>query len=195
MKYTIALITIFAGLSGCSEEPPEEFDRIVLSTFLSVTWTSECVIDDTTGTDSYIPTLVFATDGGILYNSGTGTSSNVYYFEDTTCTVNEAYPVPDIQESNTFSYTLGNNVIVDGLVEGITEATEIDTTTNTSEGLITFGVAEYDIFAIKDKYTLYFGNKADLNNGTTIEFRPTQLTEDIIYTRQQNDLKKCMNNE
>ena len=33
MKYIIALITIFAGLTGCSEEPPEEFNRIVLSTF------------------------------------------------------------------------------------------------------------------------------------------------------------------
>ena len=180
MKYIIALITIFAGLTGCSEEPPEEFNRIVLSTFLRVTWTSECVVD---GADSYISTLVFTSDGGILYNSGTGTSSNSYYLEDTTCTVNETFPVPDIRDSNTFSYTLGNNIIVDGSVAEITEATEIDTTTNTSGGLITFGVADYDILAIKDKYTLYFGNKADPNNGTTIELRPRQLSESVIYTR------------
>ena len=183
MKYIIALITIFAGLSGCSEEPPEEFDRIVLSAFLSVTWTAECVIDDTTGTDSYIPTLVFATDGGVLFNSGTGTSSNSYYLEDTTCTVNDANPIPVIRDSNTFSYTLVNNVIVDGSVAEITEATEIDTTTNTSGGLIPFGVAEFDIFAIKDKFTLYFGNKTDPDNGTTIELRPTQLSDSFIYTR------------
>ncbi len=180
MKYIIALITIFAGLSGCSEEPPEEFNRIVLSTFLSVTWTSGCVVD---GADSYIPTLVFTTDGGSLYNSGTGTSSNSYYFEDTTCTITETFPVPDISDSNTFSYTLGNNVIVDGSVAEITEATEIDTTTNTSGGLIPFGVADYDIFAIKDKFTLYFGNKAELNDGTIIELRPTQLSDSVIYTR------------
>ena len=184
MKYIIALITIVAGLSGCSEEPPEEFDRIVLSTFLSVIWTSECVID-VNDTDSYIPTLAFKTDGGVLFNSGTGTSSNSYYLEDTTCTVNEANPIPVIRDSNTFSYTLGNNVIVDGSVVEITEATEIDTTTNTSGGLIPFGVAEFDIFAIKDKVTLYFGNKADLDSGITIESRPTQLTADptVIYTR------------
>ena len=183
MKYIIALITIFASLTGCSEEPPEEFDLIVLSTFLSVTWTSECKID-INGVDSYIPTLVFVTDGGALYNSGTGTSSNRYYLEDTTCTVNEAFPVPEIRESNTFSYTLGNNVTVDGSAEEITEATEINTTTNTSGGLIPFGVADYDIFAIKDKFTLYFGDKAELSDGTTNELRPTQLTaETFIYTR------------
>lgn len=180
MKYIIALITIFTGLSGCSEDPPEEFNRIVISTFLSATWTSECVIVDT---DSYIPTLVFTTNGGALYNSGTGTSSKVYYLDDITCTVNAAFPVPEIRDLNTFSYTLGNNVIVDGLIAEITEATEIDTTTNTSEGLIPFGVADFDIFAIKDKFTLYFGDKAELNVGTTIELRPTQLTDSVIYTR------------
>ena len=188
MKYTIALITIFANLTGCSEEPPEEFDRIVLSAFLNVTWTSECVVD-INGTDSYIPTLAFTSDGGVLYNSGTGTSSNSYYVEDTTCTVTDAFPVPEIRDSNTFSYTLGKNVIVDGSVAEITDATEIDTTTNTSGGLIPFGVAEFDIFAIKDKVTLYFGNKADLDSGTTIELRPTQLSDSFIYTRQQNGLK------
>ena len=188
MKYTIALITIFANLTGCSEEPPEEFDRIVLSAFLNVTWTSECVVD-INGTDSYIPTLAFTSDGGVLYNSGTGTSSNSYYVEDTTCAVTEAFPVPEIRDSNTFSYTLGKNVIVDGSVAEITDATEIDTTTNTSGGLIPFGVAEFDIFAIKDKFTLYFGNKTDPDNGTTIELRPTQLSDSFIYTRQQNGLK------
>ena len=194
MKYIIALITIFIGLTGCSEEPPEEFDRIVISTFLSATWTAECKID-INDVDSYIPTLVFTTDGGALYNSGTGTSSNLYYLEDTTCTINDANPIPVIQDSNTFSYTLVNDVIVDGSVAEITEATEIDTTTNISDGLIDFGVANFDIFAIKDKFTLYFGNKVDLDSGTTIELRPRQLTADptVIYTRQWNDVKERVN--
>jgi len=183
MKYTIALITVFAGLSGCSEEPPEEFDRIVLSAFLNVSWISACVIDVDDVNSSYRPKLALTSDGGTLYNSGTGTSSIDYYLDDTTCTVNEANPIPVIQDSNTFSYSLGNNIIVDGSVADITEATEIDTTTNTSEGLIAFAVADYDIFAIKDKFTLYFGNKADLNDGTTIDLRPTQLSESVIYTR------------
>ncbi len=182
MKYIIALITIFISLTGCSEDPPEEYDRIVLSTFLSATWTRECVID---GENSYRPALVFTTNGGALYNSGTGTSSNIYYLENTICTITEASPVPDVRDLNTFSYTLDNNVIADGSVAEITEATEIDTTTNTTAGLITFGVAEFDIFAIKDRFTLYFGNKTDTNDGTTIELRPTQLsdTDTDIYTR------------
>ncbi len=141
---------------------------------------AECVPDDE---NSYIPTLVFTTNGGALYNSGTGTSSNVYYLGNTTCTITEAFPVPEIRDLNTFSYTLGNNVIVDGSVAEITEATEIDTTTNTTAGLITFGVAEFDIFAIKDKFTLYFGNKTDTNDGTENYLRPTQLSDTIIYTR------------
>ena len=179
MKYIITLITIFASLTGCSEEPPEEFDRIVLSTFLSATWTSECKID-INGADSYIPTLVFVTDGGALYNSGTGTSSNIYYLNTTACDSLE----PVTQDINTFSYTLVNDVIVDGSVVEITEATEIDIASNTSGGLIPFGVADYDIFAIKDKFTLYFGDKAELSDGTTNELRPTQLTaETFIYTR------------
>ena len=182
MKYTIALITIFASLVGCSEEAPEEFDRIITSTLLSHTWTSECVID---GEDSYIPTLVFTSNGGILFDSGNGTSSKLYYVGDQTCTVTEIDPIPVTQDLNTFSYTMGNDIIVDGSVAEITEATEINTTTNTTEGLITFGVADFDIFAIKDSFTLYFGNKDELNVGTTIESRPTQLTADPAgtYTR------------
>ncbi len=182
MKYTIVLITIFASLVGCSEEAPEEFDRIITSTLLSHTWTSNCVIDVE---DSYIPTLVFTSNGGILFDSGNGTSSNLYYLGDTTCTITELNPVPEIRDLNTFSYTLGSDVIVDGSVAEITVATEINTTTNTTEGLITFGVADFDIFATKDAFTLYFGNKTDPDNGTTIDLRPTQLTADpaVTYTR------------
>lgn len=180
MKYTIALITIFASLVGCSEEAPEEFDRIITSTLLSHTWTSECVID---GEDSYIPTLVFTSNGGILFDSGNGTSSNIYYLGDLTCSITEAFPAPETRDLNTFSYTMGIDIIVDGSVAEITEATEINTTTNTTEGLITFGVADFDIFAIKNSFTLYFGNKTDPDNGTTIDLRPTQLTDTVIYTR------------
>lgn len=191
MKYTIALITIFAGLSGCSEEPPEEYDRIIISTLLSTTWTAECVPDDEDA-GSYIQTLVFATDGGVLYNSGTGTSSEVYYSGDLTCTVTEVAPEPEIRNLSTFSYTLGNNVIVDGSIAEITEATELDTV-NTTIDSADLGATEFDVFAIKDKYTLYFGDKEGLNNGTTIELRPTQLSESVIYTRQQNNLNKYVN--
>jgi hypothetical protein len=182
MKYTIALITIFVSLVGCSEEAPEEFDRIITSTLLSNTWTSECRIEDS---NSYRPILVFTSNGGRFFDSGNGTSSNLYYTGDTACNITALNPVPETRDLNTFSYSLGNDVIVDGSVAEITKATEINTTTNITEGLITFGVAGFDIFAIKDTFTLYFGNKTDTNDGTTVDLRPTQLTADptIIYTR------------
>jgi len=175
MKNIFTLITIFAGLAGCSEEPSEELERIATSILLGVTWTSECIID---GTNSYIPTLTFTSNGGAFYDSGNGTSSNVYHTDNTTCSSLE----PEIQDVNTFSYILGSNVIVDGSVAEITEAMEIDTT-NTTEGSIDIGATEYDIFAIKNKLTLYFGNKDEPNNGSTIDFRPTQLSDAVIFTR------------
>lgn len=175
MKYTIAFITIFVTLSGCSEEPFEDIEEVVNSTLLSTTWTKECVVD---GTNSYIPTLVFTTYGGVLYSSGTGSSSNIYHTDDTTCSSID----PEAVDVSTFSYSLGAVVIVDGSVAEITEATELNTI-NTTEGSVDLGAEEYDIFAIKDKYTLYFGNKEDPNNGTTADLRPTQLSDGVIYSR------------
>lgn len=175
MKYNIALMTVFIGLTGCAEDPAEETARIVTSTLLSTTWTSECVID---GTNSYLPTLVFATYGGASYNSGTGSSSKIYHTDNTTCSSFDA----EVQDINTFSYVLGNNVTVDGTIAEITLATEIDTV-NTTEGSADLGATEYDIFAIKDKYTLYFGDKTDPSNGTSADLRPTQLSDSVIYTR------------
>ena len=175
MKYTITLITLFASLAGCSEEPPEEYDRIVISTLLNNTWISECVVDEA---NSYIPTLVFTTNGGTLYNSGTGSSSKIYHTDDTTCSTLE----PEVVDINTFSYTLGKDITVDGTVADITEATEIDTI-NTTEDSADLGAGEYDIFAIKDRFTLYFGNKVEPNNGTTADLRPTQLSDSVIYSR------------
>jgi hypothetical protein len=175
MKYTIALITLFASLAGCSEEPPEEYDRIVISTLLNNTWISECVVDEA---NSYIPTLTFTTGGDSLYNSGTGTSSKIYHTDDTTCSSLE----PEAVDISTFSYTLVNDITVDGTVAEITEATEIDTV-NTTEDSVDLGAEEFDIFAIKDRFTLYFGNKEEPYNGTTADLRPTQLSDAVIYTR------------
>lgn len=178
MKYIFTLTAVFftfSIISGCSEELPEEYDRIVSSTLLNFTWTADCIAD---GEDSYIPTLSFASDGGENYDLGTATSSNIYYRGSTTC-VSSVIETLDI---STFSYSLGNYVIVDGTVGELTQAMQIDTV-NTTEGSVDIGAEEYDIFAVKDKYTLYFGDKTDPTNGTTADLRPTQLTDDIIYTR------------
>ncbi len=175
MKYTFTLVAVLMNLAGCSEESPDEYDRIVMSTLLNATWTTECVVD---GENSYLPTLTFSSNGGKNYDSGTGTSTNIYHTGDTTCATFD----PEIQDINTFSYSLGENITVDGSINELTEAMEIDTV-NTTEGSADIDAEEYDIFAIKDKYTLYFGDKTDPTNGTTADLRPTQLTDTVIYFR------------
>lgn len=175
MKYRFTLIAVLISLAGCSEESPDEYDRIVMSTLLNATWTTECVVD---GENSYLPTLTFSSNGGKNYDSGTGTSTNIYHTGDTTCATFD----PEIQDINTFSYSLGENITVDGSINELTEAMEIDTV-NTTEGSVDIDAEEYDIFAIKDKYTLYFGDKTDPTNGTTADLRPTQLTDTVIYFR------------
>ncbi len=175
MRYIFTYIAIAASLVSCAEDPPEEFDRIVLSTLLSTTWTSECVID---GANSYIPVLIFTSTTGVSYDSGTGSSSKIYHTDNTTCTSF----TPESTDINTFSYALGVDVVVDGTVAEITDAMELNTT-NTTEGSVDIGTEEFDIFAIKDKYTLYFGDKTDPTNGTTADLRPTQLSDTVIFKR------------
>ncbi len=175
MKNSIALITIIAALAGCAEETSDEVDRIVTSTVLSTTWKLECVVD---GENSYLPVLTFATNGGQFYDSGTGTRSNIYHTGDITCASTEQ----EVRNLTTFNYALGSDVSVDGSIAEITEAMQIDIT-NTTEGSVDFGVVEYDIFAIKDRLTLYFGDKAAANDGSTAALRPTQLTDSVIYSR------------
>jgi hypothetical protein len=166
---------ILSALTGCAEEPPEEYDRVVFSTLLNTTWTSECVID---GTNSYIPTLVFNMDGSSSYDSGTGTSSKIYHTDNTTCSSIE----PEVIDLATFSYTLGDIIALDGSVAEITEAIQIDSV-NTTEGSIDIGATEFDIYAVKDKITLYFGNKEEPYNGSTADLRPIQLSDSVIYYR------------
>ena len=183
MKNILTLITIFAALAGCSEEPDENLERIALSILLNSTWASACVIDEN-GTDSYIPSLTFTPDDVTQYNSGSGSSSNIYYLGDTTCllVVTDDFFEPEIRDLYTFDYSLGNDVTVDGTVADITLATEIDMT-NTTEGSNDFGAMNFDIFAITDDRTIYFGNADEPNNGSTIELRPTQLSESPTFSR------------
>lgn len=175
MKYTIALMTAMLSIAGCTEDPPEEYDRIVTSTLLNGTWNTGCVID---GTNSYLPVLTFASTGGKFYDSGTGTSSTLYHTDNTTCSTFE----PEVLDLSTFSYTLKDEVTVDGSVAELSEAMQIDTV-NTTEGSVNIGAEEYDIFGIKDKYTLYFGDKSGTNDGSTTDLRPLQLTDTNVFTK------------
>jgi len=164
-----------AALSACAEDQSPEFDRIVLSALLSQTWVRDCVID---GDNSYLPTLTFTSNGVESFNSGSGSTSNITHTDNTTC----SSLIPETLDITTFDYTLVNDITVDGSIEGIIEATELDMV-DTTEDSASIGTAEFDIFAIKDKYTLYFGSNEDPYDGTTIDSRPVQLSDSIIYIR------------
>ena len=170
MKKFIALSAIVIGLAGCSSSSDDAtvtgIDGSVTHLLLNGAWLSNCVVE---APNSF---RVLA-----LLNDGIGSSTGTV-FSDTGCTT-----IPRLEDPQTFTYTLGANVTVDGSVAGITTATQvdlIDTTFNANPP----GEETFDIFAIKDLVTLYVGDDTGDNNGTTSALRPTTLSSTIIFTKQ-----------
>ena len=169
MKKFIALSAIIIGLAGCSSSSDDvtvpSIDGSVTDLLLNGNWLSNCVVE--------VPNsfMVAAT-----LKNGVGSSVGTT-FSDTACTM------VSMVEQDTFTYTLGADVTVDGSVAGITTATEVDTT-DTTVGSPDIGTIEYDIFAIKDLVTLYVGDTDGINDGSTAALRPTTLSSTIIFTKQ-----------
>ena len=169
MKKFIALSAIVIGLAGCSSSSDDvtvpSIDGSVTALVLNGTWLSNCVVE---APNSFM----------VLANLNNGLGSSVgTTFSDTACTM------VSMVEQDTFTYTLGADVTVDGSVAGITTATEVDTT-DTTVGSPDFGDIDYDIFAIKDLNTLYIGDDTGVNDGTTAALRPTTLSSTVTFTRQ-----------
>ena len=166
MKKIIAISTIVIGLSGCSSDDPAAVISSTLNnTLLNGTWVSGCVVE---AQDSFMATGTF--------NNGTGSSLVTFYIGDTTCTN------VSMVENETFTYTIGADVTVDGSVAGITTATQIDFK-NTTVGSADFGELDYDIYAITNLITLYIGDTDGANDGSTPALRPVQLL-DAPFTKQ-----------
>ena len=167
MKKIIAISTIVIGLAGCSssDDPAANLNSTLTHALLDGTWLSDCFVE---APDSFKVSATF--------NNGSGSVSFTNYFGDTTCTT-----VSNI-EDETFTYTIGSDVTVDGSVEGITTATQIDFT-DTTPGAIPADEESFDIFAIKDLITLYVGDSTGVNDGSTAALRPTQL-QNIPFTQQ-----------
>ena len=167
MKKIIALSAIVIGLAGCSsDDPAANLSSTLTNALLNGTWASGCV-DDTP--DSLQITAMF--------NNGTGSVSITKFVGDTTCDPANLATV----ENETFTYTIGTDVTVDGSVAGITTATQVDFT-DTTAGSPDIGTIDYDIFAIKDLITLYIGDTDGANDGSTAALRPIVLM-DLPFTK------------
>ena len=171
MKKIIAISAIVIGLAGCSSSSddatvPPSIDGSVTHLLLNGAWLSNCVVE------APISFRVSA-----LLNDGIG-STIVTVFSDTGCTI-----TPEVEPPETFTYTLGANVTVDGSVAGITTATQVDFI-GTTPGAIPAGEESFDILAIKDLNTLYVGDDTGVNDGTTAALRPTTLSSTITFTKQ-----------
>ena len=171
MKKFIVISAIIIGLVGCSSSSddatvPPSIDGSVTHSLLNGAWLSNCVVE------APISFRVLA-----LLNDGIGSSTGTV-FSDTGCTT-----IPKVEDPQTFTYTLGANVTVDGSVAGITTATQVDLI-DTTFNAIPPNEESFDIFAIKDLTTLYIGDDTGVNDGTTAALRPTTLSSTIIFTKQ-----------
>ena len=165
---TIIISTIIAGLSGCSSDSTSTLGAgttTVSNATLNGSWKAACEIITTD----------LSIDAIITFNSG---DANVIIttYSDETC------DIVTMLETGTVTYTLGSNVTVDGTIDGITAATQIDIL-NTTVGSVDFGNENYDLVAIKDLTKLYFGDTDGANDGSTPALRATQL-EDTFFTKQ-----------
>jgi len=161
IKYIVALIAVLAGLIGCSSSDSTTPNTSTALTHASLngTWETGCGIIDPVSSNK----IVF------VFNNGDGVGTYTT-FSDNLCLPNAVFNV----EPASFTYIFGSNVTVDGSVSGITTATQIDIT-ETTQGSATLGEITYDIGAIKDSTTLYFGDVSGTNDGSTAALRPTQL--------------------
>jgi len=137
---------------------------------LDGTWKSTCeTVDNIT---SELATITY---------NGRTSSALVESFSDAACQTQS--------QTGTWTASLrfGNDVTVDGSIDAITTATELDfeVLTATSEIPFTVGDTFYLIYAIKDD-KFYFGDEAAPNDGSTPETRPTQLKNgpDFEFTKQ-----------
>ena len=130
---------------------------------LNGTWSTECLTDGV----RFLRVTLNINDGVVAVQK-------VTYTDQTCMTIM-------MDEFENFEIELRNEVTVDGSVDSITGATEIDIT-NTTPMSPDIGEVEYDLVAIKDS-KLYLGDTSGANDGSTEALRPTQLDGDIPFTK------------
>ena len=157
MKKILLVSAILSTLAGCSSDDPVPTSEDITHALLNGTWLQNIDKCEAAGAISYLTQLTF--------NNGTGEETLLEYANETCTGTGNPLSSQDI------TYTFGDDVTVDGSVDGITAAHQINITYPSR--------VEYNIFAIKDLITLHTGAQSM----TTPETRPTQLS-DITYTVQ-----------
>jgi len=188
MKNTLIICAAVLGLAGCGSSdigsPPAADNEPVVDPGsplavgggsgtnggLDGAWTSLCdVHDDLT---SEMVTITY---------SGRTALTEVIFYSDSNCQT--------ISQMGSYTATLkfGNDVTVDGSIDGITSATEFDFELLTVSGEMPFSVGDkfYLIYAIKGN-KFYFGNETAANDGSSPAKRPIQLANgpDFEFTKQ-----------
>ena len=168
MNKKLAVIAIITGLAGCSsDDPTANLESTLTHILLNGTWASACRAEAPNSVQ--VNATLKDGNGSLIVTTFTGT---------TTCAPSLLTTV----EPETFTYTIGSDVTVDGSVAGITTATQVDSV-NATVGSPDIGSIEYDIFAITNLITLYIGDDSGVNDGSTAALRPTKLL-DLPFTKQ-----------
>lgn len=168
MKKLLTLV-IAVGLTACSsddsnlipEDPATNISATITNALLNGNWLRTCVVS---GPASYDVSATFSDGIGSLFATE---------YSDTTCSTTSM-----IGTTVDFTYTIGNDVTLDGSVAGITTVSEI----NFDFG---GGSLSFDLAAINNLTILYFGDTdSDANfNGDTLDKRAIKL-DPTFYTRQ-----------
>lgn len=186
MKNVVMVCAAIVGLTGCGSDigSPAPIAEVVVdpgaplatgggsggNSGLDGTWLSVCDVHDDLTSEMV----------SITYN-GRDADVSVNFYSDAAC--------QNISQvgSYTASLKFGNDVTVDGTIDGITTATEFDFEILTVSSEIPFEVGDkfYLIYAIKSN-KFYFGDDQGLNDASTPEKRPTQLKNgpDYEFTMQ-----------
>lgn len=174
VSVSVALLSILNGCGGGSSSSSNNNGSgtgVVTAALMNGTWVSDCHLDDDEIAMTGLTYVVII----VTINSGTLSGlSNSYANNDTACTgAFTAIPSADIS-----TFTLGENISLDGSVAGVMAATEIDIFNPGFPPDTTF-----EIVAIKDN-KLYLGDLEGSFNGTSDALRSVQLDGVYFYTRQ-----------
>jgi hypothetical protein len=169
----LMLVLLLAGCvdteSSSSSDDDTDSDPIVMPLeSIDGTWISNCIVE----------TLFnISTDLSFVAKEGELSSVTTVY-GNLTCGDAELL----IQETVEFTYVLGGVVTVDGSVDGITSATEIDLI-NATAGSADFGAIGYELIGVTGDFA-YFGDCDGADACTTADLRATQLDGSVVFTLQ-----------
>ena len=159
----ICAVLVFLGACSSSSSDGEDGSTVTLSRDLNGVWTTGCLVE-----------APFSVRLQISINNGVVSITETEY-ADAACS-----NVLEIDNTISWTFTLGDSVALDGLVAGILNATQIDISVTAPASLA--GDRAFDIIAIQGN-RLYVGDTDGANDGSSADLRPTQLDDELVFTR------------